>query len=81
LNLSGIDVANGSATSDSAGRRSPVTVRSDRSNLYFMDAGANGVVAMTTVFSQLTATGRLKAVHTRTARSAEQFYGDCDIRK
>ena len=81
LNLLQIDVVDGSAMSESAGRRWPVSVRSDRSNLYFLDIGLDGVSKMTTVFSQLTATGRLKAVHTRTARSAEQFYGDCTIRK
>ena len=81
LNVSEINVADGSATSESAGRRWPVSVRSDRSNLYFLDIGLDGVSRLTTVFSQLTVGGRLKAVHTRTARSAEQFYGDCAFRK
>ncbi len=81
VNLFEIDVADGTATSESAGRRWPVSVRSDRSNLYFLDIGLDGVSRMTTVFSQLTVTGRLKAVHTRTAPFAEQFYGECAIRK
>jgi hypothetical protein len=81
LSLFEIHVADGSATSESAGRRWPVSVRSDRSNLYFLDIGLDGVSRLTTVFSQFTPAGRLTAVHTRTARSAEQFYGDCAFRQ
>ena len=81
LTLFDISVPDASATSRSAGRTSSVSVRSDQSNLYFLDGQSDGVISLTTVFAQTTATGRLKAVHTRTGQVAEQFYGDCGIAK
>lgn len=77
VRMSDISVADGTATSRSAGRTASVSAKSDRSNLYFLDVGPDGTLALTTVFSQESRPGRLKAVHTRTGPAAEQFYGDC----
>jgi hypothetical protein len=74
-------VADGTATSRSGGRTASVSARSDRSNLYFLELGADGIVRLTTVFSLETPSGRLRAAHTRTGRAAEQFYGDCAVMK
>ena len=79
LNLSDINVVDGSATLRDGARTSSVSARSDRSNLYFFDLGSSGTATLTTVFSQETRPGHLKAAHTRTGVDAAQFYGDCEI--
>jgi hypothetical protein len=79
LDISDIHVVDGSATTNDRGRIASVSVRSDRSNLYFLEIGSGDAVLATTVFSQETAAGRLKAVHTRSGRNPAQFYGDCRV--
>jgi hypothetical protein len=80
VSLSDIDVLEGSATIRAEKRTASISVRSDRSNLYFLDPGSDGIATLTTVFSQETRPGRLKAVHTRTGRVAAQLYGDCAVK-
>jgi hypothetical protein len=79
LDISEINVVDGSATARDRGRTAAVSARSDRSNLYFFEVGPDDAVVLTTVFSQEAETGRLKAVHTRTGRNPAQFYGDCRV--
>jgi hypothetical protein len=73
-----IDAADGIATMTGDGGASSVSVQLSRSNLYFIDVRASGAT-LTTVFSQESQPGRLKAVHTQTAPDLTQFYGDCEI--
>jgi hypothetical protein len=79
VSLSNINVADGTATLRADRRTASISVRSDRSNLYFLDPGADEMVTLTTVFAQEARPGRLKAVQTRTGRVAMQWYGDCAV--
>jgi len=77
LTITDIDVAGGTATTRTDGQVTSVSARSDRSNLFFLDLTGGDVVLLTTVFSQETEDGRLKAVHVRSGRSPAQWVGDC----
>jgi hypothetical protein len=78
-------------TADAKGGFGPphIVVRLSGGNLHFLQVGSEGPVYVTTVFDQVTAAGKLKAVHTRheytrvslpgyTSRP-EQYYGECEI--
>ena len=61
-------------------------------NIHFLEAGASGRMAITTVFAQTSTGNKLKAVHSRTdylpidlpgfksQPEVAQFYGDCEIK-
>ena len=76
--IADIDSADGIATMTRAEGASSVSVQLSRSNLYFLDVRASGAT-LTTVFSQESQPGRLKAVHTQTEPNLAQYYGDCEI--
>jgi hypothetical protein len=76
--IADIDSADGIATMTRAEGASSVSVQLSGSNLYFLDVRASGA-ALTTVFSQESQPGRLKAVHTQTEPNLAQYYGDCEI--
>jgi hypothetical protein len=76
--ITDIDSANGSATIRRADKPSSASVQLSGSNLYFLDVGGRGP-ALTTVFSQESTPGRLKAVHVETVPAPAQFSGDCEV--
>ena len=78
VGIADIDSADGIATMTRAEGASSVTVQLSGSNLYFLDVRASGAT-LTTVFSQESQPGRLKAVHTQTESNLAQYYGDCEI--
>lgn len=77
LSITDIDVMSGTATTRIEGRATSVSARSDRSNLFFLDLTSGDTALLTTVFSQQTEDGGLKAVHVRSGRSPAQLVGDC----
>jgi hypothetical protein len=76
--IADINSADGIATMTRAEGASSVSVQLSGSNLYFLDVRASGAT-LTTVFSQESQPGRLKAVHTQTEPNLAQYYGDCEI--
>jgi hypothetical protein len=76
--IADINSADGIATMTRAEGASSVSVQLSGSNLYFLDVRASGAT-LTTVFSQESRPGRLKAVHTQTEPNLAQYYGDCEI--
>jgi hypothetical protein len=78
LEISDIDLSDGSASVRRGGPRRTVSVRSDRSNLYFFEVDPAGTAMLTTVFSQ-EVDGRLKATHSETGTGARQLYGSCAV--
>jgi len=76
--IADIDSADGIATMTRSEGASSVTVQLSGSNLYFLDVRTSGAT-LTTVFSQESQPGRLKAVHTQTEPNLAQYYGDCEI--
>jgi hypothetical protein len=76
--IADIDSADGIATITRSERASSVSVQLSGSNLYFLDVRTSGAT-LTTVFSQESRPGRLKAVHTQTEPNLAQYYGDCEI--
>ena len=76
--IADIDSADGIATMTRSEGASSVTVQLSGSNLYFLDVRTSGAT-LTTVFSQESQPGRLKAVHTQTEPNLAHYYGDCEI--
>ena len=76
--IADINSADGIATMTTAEGASSVSVQLSGSNLYFLDVRARGA-ALTTVFSQESQPGRLKAVYLQTEPELAQYYGDCEI--
>lgn len=68
---------------------SGVTVQLAGGNLHFIQAFRSGPLYLTTVFDKETASGKLKAVHSRhelynvplegATSSPEQYYGECEV--
>jgi hypothetical protein len=81
IQLVDIDTNGGEATLKRGGRSSSVSVRSDRSNLYFLSVDRDSNVLLTTVFAQESRPGRLKAVHSEVGTDARQLYGECEVVK
>jgi hypothetical protein len=79
LEISDIDLSDSSASVRRDGQRRTVSVRSDRSNLYFFEVDPAGTAMLTTVFSQEVEGGRLKATHSETGTGARQLYGACSV--
>lgn len=79
LEISDIELTEASATVRRGSERTSVSARSDRSNLYLFRIAGNGTAMATTVFSQETESGRLKAVHSEGGIGARQLYGECTI--
>jgi hypothetical protein len=90
LNISGIDVLEGTAESVGLGAPSDVTVKLVGSNLHVLDIRQNGALAVTTVFADESRDGRFKAVHSRSefppsgpgasGPEVSQWYGDCEAK-
>ena len=89
LTITDIDTQEGTAQAAGLGALAHVTVKLAGANLHVLDIRPAGSLAITTVFSQESHDGRLKAVHSRTdylgmpGFSAEptvsQYYGDCAV--
>jgi len=91
MRLSEIDSQGGTAIAEGLGETAEVTVRLVGSNLHFLDIRPSGALAVTTVFSEVSHDGRLKAVQSRSeyggthggasvaSPAASQHYGDCEI--
>lgn len=88
LDITEIEAADGSAI---VGGKD-VNVQVYGWNIHFLEAGASGRMAITTVFAQTSIGNKLKAVHSRTdylpidlpgfksQPEVAQFYGDCEIK-
>ena len=89
LTLTDIDAQEGTAQAAGLGALAHVTVKLAGANLHFLDIRPAGSLAITTVFSQESRNGRLKAVHSRTdylgmpgfpaEPTMSQYYGDCEV--
>ena len=90
LNITEIDVQEGTARAVGLGAPAEVTVKLAGANLHILDMRPNGALAITTVFAEESHDGRLKAVHSRSEYvngpapgaaappSVSQYYGDCE---
>ncbi|MEQ1757055.1 MAG: hypothetical protein ABL986_01970 [Vicinamibacterales bacterium] len=93
MRLSEVDAQGGTAIAAGLGETAEVTVRLVGSNLHFLDIRPSGALAVTTVFSEVSHDGRLKAVQSRSEYggtrgggtagppAVSQHYGDCEIGK
>ncbi len=90
LSIIDIDSQDGTAEVIGLGAPSHVTVKLAGANLHFLDIRLTGALAITTVFSEESHDGRLKAVHSRSdyvgslfpgsgPPAVSQYYGDCEV--
>ena len=89
LSIIDIDTQDGTAEVIGLGAPAHVTVKLAGANLHFLDIRLTGALAITTVFSEQSRDGRLKAVHSRSdylggrgggdSPSVSQYYGDCEV--
>ncbi len=88
LSFDAINTDEGTAASSGGMGRSDITARLSPSALHFIQMFRDGPLYVTTVFTQETSTGKLKAVHSRHEEtgvripgftsSPEQYYGECE---
>jgi hypothetical protein len=89
LEFESIDTDEGSANAKGGFGAPHVVARLAGGNLHFIQVGSSGPVYVTTVFDQLTASKKFKAVHTRHEYTAvnvagftsrpEHYYGTCEV--
>jgi len=81
IDISKIDIDEGTASISTAAGTSTATVTVNGSNLYVLSLPPSGDASVTTVFSQESKNNRLKAVHTRAAASVAQYGGECEVKQ